>query len=342
MKMKDFWSKNKKRLMVGIVTAIVLAAAFFIGGNGNNRNDIPVTSSTDMSQQSRSAAEKNTVNSNSADEKESNIQSCEETAASETSKPDSENTSQSSEKSDSRQSENEKSNIISEEHSSPAQSHNENTGSGNEESDVSEKNENENAPSHDSTLSSDNNSIQSIPHKPSAKPSTVKPGTSSKAESSIISEKSGPESSKPIHPLQESKDNKNSCTFDIICTTAINSGELDERKLKLLPSDGCIIRGARVSFDEGESAFDVLKRLCSEKKIHLEFSITPLTGAAYIEGINNLYEFDCGSLSGWTYSINDAFPNVGCSEYILSDGDKVEFLYTCNLGADVGNYYRGE
>lgn len=39
--------------------------------------------------------------------------------------------------------------------------------------------------------------------------------------------------------------------------------------------------------------------------------------SAYIEGINNLYEFDCGSLSGWMYKVNEWFPNYGCSRYVL-------------------------
>ena len=33
--------------------------------------------------------------------------------------------------------------------------------------------------------------------------------------------------------------------------------------------------------------------------------------SVYIEGINNLYEFDCGELSGWMYKVNGWFPNYG-------------------------------
>ena len=42
----------------------------------------------------------------------------------------------------------------------------------------------------------------------------------------------------------------------------------------------------------------------------MEFSIVPLTGGAYIEGIGNLYEFDCGSVSGWMYRVNGEFPKI--------------------------------
>ena len=58
-----------------------------------------------------------------------------------------------------------------------------------------------------------------------------------------------------------------------------------------------------------------------------------------IELVNNLYEFDCGSLSGWMYKVNEWFPNYGCSRYVLKNGDDVVWCYTCNLGYDVGGGY---
>ena len=82
--------------------------------------------------------------------------------------------------------------------------------------------------------------------------------------------------------------------------------------------------------------FDVLQQVCRDNKIHLEFSNSPVYQSAYIEGIGNLYEFDCGELSGWMYSVNGWFPNYGCSSYAVQDGDVIEWVYTCDLGSDVG------
>lgn len=65
---------------------------------------------------------------------------------------------------------------------------------------------------------------------------------------------------------------------------------------------------------------------------------TPVFNSAYIEGIANIYELDCGELSGWMYSVNGSFPNYGCSKYTLTNNDKIEWVYTCNLGIDVGGY----
>ncbi len=56
----------------------------------------------------------------------------------------------------------------------------------------------------------------------------------------------------------------------------------------------------------------------------------------YVSGIGNLYEKDCGSMSGWLYAVNGHAPNVGCGSYALNNGDSVLFIYTCNMGKDVG------
>lgn len=92
-----------------------------------------------------------------------------------------------------------------------------------------------------------------------------------------------------------------------------------------------------VEFTEGESVHDVLQRVCKDAGIQMESSFTPAYNSAYVEGINNLYEFDCGQLSGWMYNVNGWFPNYGCSKYTVQDGDVINWVYTCNLGKDVGD-----
>ena len=127
------------------------------------------------------------------------------------------------------------------------------------------------------------------------------------------------------------------CTVSISCATILEDPDrLNAEKVDLVPADGVLLAPAAVEFAEGESAFDVLKRVCRENKIHMEFSETPVYQSAYIEGIGNLYEFDCGEGSGWMYRVNGEFPNDGCSRYTLADGDTVEWVYTCDFGADVG------
>ena len=59
-------------------------------------------------------------------------------------------------------------------------------------------------------------------------------------------------------------------------------------------------------------------------------------GSVYVEGIHYLYEFSCGPTSGWVYTVNGEFPNYSCSDYVLQDGDVIQWSYTCDLGQDVG------
>ena len=148
----------------------------------------------------------------------------------------------------------------------------------------------------------------------------------------------------PVEPEDQEVNKKKSytCTFSIECSTILNNlKDLDPDKRELVPSNGVILKPTKVIFYDGESVFDVLQRVCKEKGIHLESSWTPIYNSAYIEGIHNLYEFDCGELSGWTYCVDGWYPNYGCSRYQLKDGEKVEWRYTCDLGKDVGCDWMG-
>lgn len=143
---------------------------------------------------------------------------------------------------------------------------------------------------------------------------------------------------KPVEP-QDVKVGKTeySCTISIKCGTILdNIDYFDKEKKEILPQDGVILKQITAVFYEGESVFNVLQRECKKNKIHMEFVNTPIYNSAYIEGIANIYEFDCGELSGWMYRVNGWFPNYGCSRYMLKDGDNVEWIYTCDSGKDIG------
>ena len=131
-----------------------------------------------------------------------------------------------------------------------------------------------------------------------------------------------------------------SCTLSISCGTILDNMDLcDEPKRAIVPSDGVILPATTVAFSEGESVYDILQRVCRDYGIHMESSWTPMYNSAYIEGIANLYEFDVGSGSGWMYKVNEWFPNYGCSRYQVEDGDVICWVYTCDLGYDVGGGY---
>jgi hypothetical protein len=139
----------------------------------------------------------------------------------------------------------------------------------------------------------------------------------------------------------EGDDNgKIQCSISISCATLLdNLDSLTAAKKKQVPKDGVILKSTTVKVKEGSTVFDVLSKVTTSKKIHLEYSYTPAYKSYYIEGIHNLYEFDAGELSGWMYSVNGEFSGVSCSSYNVKDGDVIQWVYTCNLGKDVGSYF---
>ena len=131
-----------------------------------------------------------------------------------------------------------------------------------------------------------------------------------------------------------------SCTLSVRCDNAVAAADtLPPETAAILPADGILLADTTVAFGDGESVFDVLLRAARAAGLHLEFEKTPLYGGVYVEGIGNLYAFDGGELSGWVYAVDGVFPEVSASAYVLADGDTVEWIYTCDLGKDVGDNY---
>jgi hypothetical protein len=133
-------------------------------------------------------------------------------------------------------------------------------------------------------------------------------------------------------------------SIQIRCDTILgNMDDLTPGKAEFVPSNGIILPMVEVPFYENETVFEVLNRICKKANIQIEYSWTPLYGSYYIEGINHLYEFDCGEQSGWMYKVNEWFPNYGCSSYYVEDGDIIVWCYTCKgLGLDVGCEWMGQ
>ena len=99
------------------------------------------------------------------------------------------------------------------------------------------------------------------------------------------------------------------------------------------PEDGVILPPTVIPYAEGETVFDALTIAVRRASIQMEH-----TGAGelvYINGINNLYEFDYGELSGWLYSVNGEIYSTGCGSFPLRDGDEILWQYTTELGEDL-------
>ncbi|MEC0226541.1 S-layer homology domain-containing protein [Paenibacillus alba] len=147
-------------------------------------------------------------------------------------------------------------------------------------------------------------------------------------------------------------------------TSAIPVGNVTISVEKFTLGQGYSKEPVKVPFYEGENGAAVLTRVLGEDNIQHTGSIedrfylskvkdtsSQVKVPNYIkeqmdaDGVqlgtkNNeqwLGEFDYTSMSGWMYAVNNAFPNVGLSEYIPHDGDVLRTQFTVyGFGASLG------
>ena len=105
-----------------------------------------------------------------------------------------------------------------------------------------------------------------------------------------------------------------------------------------IPADGTVLGETAVMVPEGASVYSQLVAACRTHAIQLESEGS--SGVPYVSGIAYIYETDFGELSGWMFRVNGVFSAVGAGEAQLSEGDFVEWVYTRDLGHDVGDQYR--
>ncbi|MDR1094233.1 MAG: DUF4430 domain-containing protein [Clostridiales bacterium] len=139
--------------------------------------------------------------------------------------------------------------------------------------------------------------------------------------------------------LDEIAEGSETVFLGIRCDTILdNWGDLDPnlRYEKYVPGDGILLPLTEYALRPGDTVFETLNRAVRHNRIQMACVYSYQYSSVYVQGINHLFEFSCGPLSGWMYQVNGRFPNYGCSQYKLKDGDVVEWMYTCDLGRDVG------
>lgn len=117
----------------------------------------------------------------------------------------------------------------------------------------------------------------------------------------------------------ESIDTNISVSIEINCLEVYKDSNL--KTSASIPDNG-IFLNTTVTLKEGASVYDALSYALSSNGM----SFTGGTG--YIKSICNLAEKECGSRSGWVYTVNDESSNVSCGMYKLKDGDKIVWFYT--------------
>ena len=128
----------------------------------------------------------------------------------------------------------------------------------------------------------------------------------------------------------------------------------DEDEMEYLTPFGVIAEPTEVPIYEGDTVASVLVRLFQMKGITYNawgtadylggFYLTDITFSKDGETVENFGE---GSItpddeymkyfSGWMVKLNNWFTSSGICDYYAEDGDIIEVLYTCGMGADIGN-----
>ncbi len=189
-----------------------------------------------------------------------------------------------------------------------------------------------------------NKADQATPTTPDEEPANITtPDSGGKKNDGKKNDQKAEDSNTPTPtPDQKPDSKKDTVTITIRCDTAVNNGmHLESKWAGIVPASGVILPVTTVEIDEGDKVFDVLSYVCDKYKIHMSYRGGTGSGC-YVEGINNLYEFDGGRWSGWMYCVNDWYPNYGCGVYQVKAGDVIEWNYTCDLGLDLdGTWWEG-
>lgn len=318
------WIKKHLKKIIGIlVVLLILVGAYWYGGNapGSRGFGRPGTTSENTESTTQKAVSGEASDTEDAEAEISDDAKWDDSSSSGQGSIK-KNHSKRDTKKDDKGSEKDKSGIVTPDYSATTQEHK------NGDTDVSED------PGTDSSQSTDNKTPSN------GGGSSKKDGSGTEQPETEVPTTEQPGVQSPTTTEQPSEDTVYTCTISINCSNILSNWDIfDKTKASCVPSDGWILREMTVEFKKGQTVFDVLKNVTRTRAIQMEYSFTALYGSYYIEGINNLYEFDCGELSGWEYCVNGKFPAFGCSKYVLKDGDKIEWKYTCDLGADVGNPY---
>ena len=79
--------------------------------------------------------------------------------------------------------------------------------------------------------------------------------------------------------------------------------------------------GGTFTFNEGATVYDALCALGLSVNAHGS------SYGTYVSAIGGLAEKQYGGTSGWMYSVNGTTPMTACSNYVLSNGDRVVWYY---------------
>lgn len=92
-----------------------------------------------------------------------------------------------------------------------------------------------------------------------------------------------------------------------------------------------------VTVKAGDTAMKALEKAADQLDLELDGASQGYIREINRRGYSGLREFDMTSQSGWMYKMNGEMPNIGASQYTISNNDEsMEWGFTLNWGQDLG------
>ncbi len=89
---------------------------------------------------------------------------------------------------------------------------------------------------------------------------------------------------------------------------------------------------------DNATVYHAFKKACDDNDILYDGVESGYISSITKDG-DTLSEFDGGTNSGWLYKVNDELPNIGFTEYKISDGDEIVWYYTEDWAKDPSAKY---
>ena len=96
--------------------------------------------------------------------------------------------------------------------------------------------------------------------------------------------------------------------------------------LSIVGPNEASLSATKIKINDGDTIFSVLNHAKNDKIIIMDSTGSGST--AYIQGINNVYEFDYGPKSGWMFKLNNVSITKSVGVIKVKAGDHIEGYYT--------------
>ena len=187
----------------------------------------------------------------------------------------------------------------------------------------SEQTNTENPSQASSSISEDATSL--IPNQTEEAATTQNTNLASQNENSAIAKPAQSQTNEKGNNLPQTSNQQT-----VAPASQTNEKGTNKVEISITDDDGtAIFEKTAIDMEKDDTALTVLIRIGKNNNIPVVFSGSKKN--AYVEGIDNLFEFDKGQESGWIYKVNGEVPMMSAGSYELKPNDIIQWIYIIKL-----------